>query len=221
VNVRLLFGNETALPSFEWVRRAFAFAVNLLGGEKVEPSLESLDDETLAKRMSEGDDRAFETLYERYFQKVYMFVVRRTGHQQTAEDLVSDVFMKAFTHRRSFVWKTSFSAWIYRIATNRITDYYRSKKPTEELDETHEQHPAPASVPGEVDVQLLGRELESVIEKLAERERIVLTMKFYAECTNEEIAKALNVTANNAGVILHRALAKCAKLASEKLKQMV
>lgn len=183
-------------------------AADLLGvGREGSPHA---SDEELARRMNGGDDQAFEQLYERYFDKVYAFVLRRVGDRPVAEDVTSDVFMKAFAHRRAFVWKTSFSAWIYRIATNRITDHYRSKKPTEELDEEHHDRPdGQESAPQEMDRQLLGKKLEQVLETLNERERIAVTMKYYGEYDNQEIAEALGCTANNAGVILHRALKKC------------
>lgn len=196
----------------------YSAATNLLLGANTLEMVE-ISDEELARRMGDGDDEAFERLYDRYLPKVYGFVLRRVSHHEIAEDLVSDVFMKAFTHRQNFVWKTSFSAWIFRIATNRLTDHYRTKKPDAELDDTHaENGPSPAT---EAENIMLNEELERVIERLNERERMIVTMKFYAECTNEEIAKALNVTPNNAGVILHRALAKCEKLASDKLKSMM
>ena len=190
----------------------FALAADLLGTFRAAEETGTKADEDLVRAMQGGDDRAFEMLYERYFDKMYAFVVRRVGHHQTAEDLVSDVFMKAFTHRQSFVWRTSFSAWIYRIATNRVTDYHRTKKPAEELDETkHDQPSTVPHAPDEVDREILHKKLETVLEKLPERERIAVTMKFYGECDNGEIAKVLNVTANNVGVIVHRALKKCTK----------
>jgi len=207
-----MLGNIVAVPSLKdtW-SSIFAFATDLLGAFRSVESDEARGDEDLVRAMQHGDDRAFELLYERYFQKIYSFTVRRVGHAQTAEDLVSDVFMKAFTHRMSFVWKTSFSAWIYRIATNRITDHHRTKKPADEFDET--KHDLPSTVPrpqDEIDNELLGKKLEGMLELLPERDRIAVTMKFYGECDNGEIAKALNVTAGNVGVILHRALKRCA-----------
>lgn len=203
--------NTIVVPSFEslWTG-IFALAADLLGNFRAAAGAEAKGDEELVRAMQGGDDRAFDALYERYFQKIYTFVVRRVGHHQTAEDLVSDVFMKAFTHRQSFVWKTSFSAWIYRIATNRVTDHHRTRKPSEEFDET--QHDQPSTVPhapDEVDRDILRKKLETILEKLPERERIAVTMKFYGECDNGEIAKALKVTVNNVGVIVHRALKKC------------
>lgn len=191
----------------------FAFATDLLGSFRAVTETVAKTDEDLVRSMQSGDDRAFDELYERYFQKIYTFVVRRVGHAQTAEDLVSDIFMKAFTHRQSFVWKTSFTCWIYRIATNRITDYHRTKKPTDELDETKHDRPNTDPKPqDEIDREILGGKLEKLLEKLPERERTVITMKYYGECDNQEVAKAIKVTPNNVGVILHRALKKCEKL---------
>jgi RNA polymerase sigma-70 factor (ECF subfamily) len=213
---------SSSFATVSW--RGFAFfasAVDFLGAARAEQEVEQVSDEELARRMNTGDGRAFEVLYERYFKKIYAFVVRRVGHAQIAEDLVSDVFLKAFAHRFSFTWRTSFSAWIYRIATNRVTDHYRTKRPTDELDEQHQEAPGPLSLPHDADLSILGRELENVVEKLNERERLAVTMKFYAECTNEEIAKALKITANHAGVILHRALKKCEQFASERLKALL
>lgn len=203
--------NILAIPSFESVWTAFlAFATDLLGTFRASEEAGARPDEDLVRAMQNGDERAFELLYERYFDKLYAFVARRVGHHQTAEDLVSDIFLKAFTHRQSFVWKTSFSAWIYRIATNRVTDHYRTKKPTEELDEM--RHDRPSSVPSapeEVDTAILRGRLEATLKVLTDRERMAVTMKYYGECDNGEIAAALKVTPNNVGVILHRALKKC------------
>ena len=207
-----MIGNIAVLPSLkDLLSSFFAFATDLLGSFRAIHGDETQGDEDLVRSMQQSDDKAFEMLYERYFQKIYSFTVRRVGHAQTAEDIVSDVFMKAFTHRMSFVWKTSFSAWIYRIATNRITDHHRTKKPASEFDET--KHDLPSTVPrpqDEIDNEILGRKLEGMLELLPERDRIAVTMKFYGECDNGEIAKALNVTAGNVGVILHRALKRCA-----------
>lgn len=206
------------IPFWNWVRSfALLFSTGFLLQEHTEET-----DEMLVIRMQKGDDRAFSMLYERYFQKIYSFVLRRVSHAQIAEDLVSDIFLKAFTHRQRFVWKVSFSAWLYRIATNRVTDHYRAAKPIEELEE--ERHDRPDGRPGTeqfAEWNGLGKQLEALLHKLSERERLAITLKYYSECSNEEIAEALSVTANNAGVILHRALAKCEQLADDRLKAYV
>ena len=204
--------NAILIPSFKdlWTGW-FALAADLLGRFRVASDAAERTDEDLVRAMHSGEDHAFNELYDRYFDKIYAFVVRRVGHRQVAEDMVTDVFMKAFLHRMSFVWKTSFSAWIYRIAANRITDHHRAKKPTEEFDETQHDRPSTLpSAPDEIDRVMLGKKLEAALEKLTERERLAVGMKYYGECDNGEIADALKVTANNVGVILHRALKQCA-----------
>ena len=115
---------------------------------------------------------------------------------------------------------TSFSSWIFRIATNTITDHYRAKHFDTSIDDDespldpadHQQNLSKAA-----DLNLLGIELEKVLEELSERERLAITMKYYAEASYEEMANVLKCSANNAGVILHRALLKCEKIANKKL----
>jgi RNA polymerase sigma-70 factor (ECF subfamily) len=171
--------------------------------------------------MNNGNDRAFEELYNRYFDKIYAFTVRRVSHHEIAEDIVSKVFMKAFANRKGFVWKVSFSAWIYRIATNAITDHYRTKKTDYEFNpEIHDKPLSGDGAPGHVDVQILGKKLEQVLEKLKERDRMVISLKFYGELNNKEIAETLSCKPEHVAVLLHRALKKCQKFTPEELREM-
>ena len=81
-----------------------------------------------------GNMDAFEVLYDLYIQKVYRFVYYRVSHKQTAEDLVSVVFTKAFTKFASFDKSANFHTWIIRIARNTVIDHYRTNKQTMDLD---------------------------------------------------------------------------------------
>lgn len=200
-----------------------AFATDLLGGLREKVAAEKSDD-FLAELMSQGDDEAFTQLYERYFSKIYAFVIRRVGNQHIAEDLVSNIFLKAFAKRGTFVLRPSFSAWIYRIATNTITDHYRTARTHTSIDDEEKLfNPADhrENVIEGTDRKMLAEELEKVLEKLPERERIAVTMKYYVEASYEEIAETLKCTPNNAGVILHRALSKCESFAGDRLYKML
>lgn len=188
------------------------------------PAYSDKSDEDLAVLLQNGDDQAFGVLYERYVRKIYAFIIRRVGVASIAEDLTSDVFMKAFAHRASFsravtvslpyaVGKTGgWSAWIYRIAQNRVTDYYRTKKNDTVFDpDLHDREGQGRSVAEHIDNTILGTELESCLEKLNTRDRLAITLKFYNDADNTEIALALGVTPGNVAVIIHRALGRCAK----------
>ncbi|HBP00554.1 MAG: RNA polymerase sigma factor, sigma-70 family [Candidatus Uhrbacteria bacterium GW2011_GWF2_41_16] len=212
-----------SFPILRGFFRVLMFTAEWLGTSRTEFEKNyEVSDEVLTNRMRDGDASAFEQLYERYFQKIYTFVIRRVSRREVAEDLVSEIFLKAFAHRASFIWKTSFSAWVYRIAANTVTDHYRTRKPTEELhEEFGEGSSHDAGLEKHVDHQLLGQGLERVLEQLNVRERLAVSMKFYAECSHQEIAEALECTPNNAGVILYRALKKCESLADDSLKAMM
>ncbi len=191
-------------------------AVDLLGQQKT-PSLE-LSDEELVKLMGDGNDSAFEELYERYFDRIFAFTMRRVGHYQNAEDIVSKVFMKAFGARKRFKLKTSFSAWIYTITTNAITDFYRTKKEFLELDPvTQERLRQIPEVHEKLDNETLRKLLEQTAERLDERSRTVITLKYYSQMSHQEIAEVLSIEVNHVGVIAHRALKKCKKMLPKPL----
>lgn len=186
-------------------------AVNLLGG-----GIRILDkeetEEEIAKQMSDGDDRAFEILYERYFDQIFRFTIKRVGTHEIAEDLVSSIFMKVFASRARFS-KGSFKAWLYRIANNTIIDHYRTRKPTTVLDpEKHTAVDQAQTAPEALDQQSLRRLIDQVISKLDTRSQLVLQLKFFSELSNEEIALTLKVSTNHVGVLVYRALQKCSKL---------
>jgi len=198
----------------------FMVATEFLTGMR-EASVEETDKD-LVNRMNGGEDAAFDELYSRYFDKIYAFVIRRVSHHHIAEDIVSKVFLKAFANRKGFVWKVSFNAWIYRIATNTITDHYRTKKADVELNvEIHDQPMSGEIASRQVDIGILGKELEGVLEKLKERDRMAISLKFYSELSNPEIAEALKCKPEHVAVIVHRALKKCQSLTGKELQKML
>ncbi len=201
-------------PSF--TLRILRVAVDLLGGG-IRIEEKELSEEELCKRMKNGDDHSFEILYERYFEKIYAFIVRRVGAREIAEDLVSNIFMKAFASRARFIWKTSFKSWLYQIASNTLIDHYRSHKSTVSFNpEVHTEPSEQPSTNQEIDTASLRQMLNSVLLKLDSRTQTVIQLKFFGEYDHQEIANMMNISANHVGVLLFRGLKKCQKLIVEK-----
>lgn len=209
--------NFFAIRSFSLVGSLLPFAVDLLGGG-IRIEQKELSEEELAQRMSRGDDHAFEVLYERYFDQIFRFTIKRVGGHEIAEDLVSAIFLKVFVARNKFS-HGSFKAWIYRIANNAIIDFYRTNKSTVTFDsEIHTvQDPNPA-VSEQLDAQSLRHLLEHVLSKLDTRSQLVLQLKFFSELSHEEIALTMKISTNHVGVLVYRALQKCAKFFPENIK---
>ena len=83
------------------------------------------DERTLIEA-AQADPARFVELYERYFHRIYGFVIRRTGSRTEAEDITSDVFERALTNLGRYEWRgLPFSAWLFRIAANAMADRRR------------------------------------------------------------------------------------------------
>src|SRR4029078_11095457 len=88
--------------------------------------LQAVEEERELVEQAKNDPAAFEELYSRYYGRIFAFSYRRVQARELAEDITSDVFMRALGGLQKFTWQgVSFSAWLYRIANNRITDQFR------------------------------------------------------------------------------------------------
>ena len=81
------------------------------------------------QRASEGDPEAFRELVERYGDRIFSLLTGITGNRLDAEELTSDVFLKAFTHLDRFRGECRFSTWLYRIAYNTAISHTRRRRP--------------------------------------------------------------------------------------------
>lgn len=83
----------------------------------------------LVKKAQLGDRAAFSELYDLYYQKIFGYIARRVGVVQIAADITSETFLKMLKKIRTFSFQDiPFSAWLYRVATHEIANYYRQKK---------------------------------------------------------------------------------------------
>jgi RNA polymerase sigma-70 factor, ECF subfamily len=85
------------------------------------------DEEALIER-AKTDGDSFGELYDAYYPKIFNYVLRRVGVLELAEDITTEVFLKALARIQRFTWRgLPFSAWLYRIAANEIAEHFRGK----------------------------------------------------------------------------------------------
>ena len=157
------------------------------------------------------DDNAFVVLYDFYFSRIYGYVMKRVQHRESAEDIVSKTFMKVFCNLKDYDReKCPFGAWIFKIATNNLIDYYRHETKRRHADVEKIIEPIDPNQSPETDVHLAqtNQEVQLALQSLSKRYQRVLHLKFFAELSNGEIALALNISVGNVGALLHRALKK-------------
>lgn len=150
---------------------------------------------------------ALEELCGYYVPRIYNYVLKRVGRVEDAEDLTSVVFEKVVANLESFDdSRASFSTWIYRIATNCVTDYYRSMGRRKEapLDER-----VLGAVPdGESDLERMDLyvALVDLLQQLPPRYREAVALRYFARMRVQEVAETLGITESAASKRILRGL---------------
>ena len=141
-------------------------------------------DERLLVEAAQKDPARFADLYEIHFERVYLFIARRVGDRDVAEDLTSDVFHKALANIRQFEWRGApFGAWLLRIAANAITD--RGKRSGRELNFADPPEIATQDAMEQLEE---GARLFRLVNDLPEDQRQVVVMRFAGQKSIREIA---------------------------------
>jgi RNA polymerase sigma-70 factor (ECF subfamily) len=152
------------------------------------------------------DQVDWDAVYAEQLPRVYNFFRYRCVNPADAEDLTSVTFEKAWRGRDRFRRdKGSFSTWLFTIARNAAIDHYRARTLSVPLDEAATV--AAAGTP-EADTLLRSdaQRLHELLPTLSDRDRELIALKYGAEMTNREIARAIGLTESNVGTILHRAV---------------
>ena len=92
-----------------------------------------ITDHKLVAAVRRGDDRAFETLYERYHRRIHAYVFGMVKDHQRAEDVTQEVFVSALRRMRATERPIAFKPWIYEIAKNACIDQFRRSRRAEEV----------------------------------------------------------------------------------------
>ncbi|MDF2678826.1 MAG: polymerase subunit sigma-24 [Brevibacillus sp.] len=157
----------------------------------------------------------FTQIYDAYYTRVYKYVCYRINNHYAAEELCSHIFEAVISKYSTFSpEKSNFEVWLFAIARNAVTDYFRSlkkKRAVFSLDSILDMVLAKPS-PEEMVIQGdNNRALFLALAKLSDKERNIIAMKYAAGLKNSEIADLLGVSGSNIGVVLYRSLKKLQK----------
>ena len=160
----------------------------------------------LAARARKGDPEAFGDLYELYLDEVYRYVFYRINHEQDAEDLTEQVFLKAWASLPGYRGEAPFKSWIYRIAHNMVVDHYRARKAEPPLPEKALPVEGNNQPQDDVLAQETAQLLAEAISRQSTLHQDVLVLRFVNGLSTEETARILNRNAGAIRVLQHRAL---------------
>lgn len=166
-------------------------------------------DENIAKLVQKGNTSIFGSLVERYDKKLMRYAKRFLFDYEDAEDLIQDIFIKAFKNIQGFDTSRSFNSWIYRIAHNEFINEIkkRGREPISFFDpDTLFPHPvAPKQADDELKEQELKTLVDEFITKLDPKYREPLVLYYYEDMDYQQIADIMHIPTSTVGVRLNRA----------------
>ena len=153
----------------------------------------------------------FEAWFRDHREAVYRFVRFRVATREIAEDITSEVFLKALRSLRSYDNRRSAPrTWLFRIARNAVTDHLRALRRHGSRQVSIDLVPGLASRAPSQEEQVLEEERKRLVmtsmATLRQADQEILSLRYGADLGNREIAETLGITANAVAVRIHRAL---------------
>jgi RNA polymerase sigma factor (sigma-70 family) len=163
------------------------------------------EDEQLVARTQEGDASAFDQLVVKYTPRLYGLVYNMTSNHEDTNDLLQDIFSKAYKAIRGFRGKSSFYTWIHSIAVNMTLNFLKKRGRRFQLslddvdasiqnDKEFLEATASTSPVREADLSELQKRLNEAMMKLSDEHRAVVTMFHIQGMPHAEISKILRVS---------------------------
>jgi RNA polymerase sigma-70 factor (ECF subfamily) len=170
-----------------------------------------ISDESLFKKLQNGDVKSLGTLYERYKDLLFNYFLRNTGNFDRSNDLVMETFERIFKYRNSFKDAKKVRPWIFQIASNLVKDSFRKSKNTQSTNlievESYPVHPETS-----FDIKYRNTQLQKALSRLKPAQRNVVNMYYLLEMSYQDIATCENTSINNVRIRVCRALKKLKEL---------
>lgn len=165
------------------------------------------DDIHIIREVLSGKSEQFEHILNRYGGQIFNLIAHIVPCKEDAEELTQDVFIKVFRQLSSFKEESSFSTWIYRIATNTAISAARKRK----HDTLHLDDAVYKDIPDEIIDETLDNSSEEQLQKLSEaidklnaEEQALITLYYMNERPTEEVATIMGMTQSNVKIKLYR-----------------
>jgi RNA polymerase sigma-70 factor (ECF subfamily) len=173
------------------------------------------DDEAfLIERARHFDLKAVGQLYRLYVEDIYRYVAVRVSDAASAEDITSEVFLRALESLESFEYRgIPFSAWLYRIARDRVVDHYRKMSRQQNTVALDDSLSCAADTPERAALKgLEAGELRAALDCLTEDQRLVVILRFLEHKSLADVARTLGKSEGSIKSLQHRALAALSRI---------
>ena len=173
----------------------------------------------LVQRAQALEESALADLYSIYYPRIYNYAYLQMGDIQAAEDLASEVMLKVLESIKKYRFKgTPFSAWVFRIARNRLIDLHRRRKRRSEVDLTEPLASMQISPQVLAERALDRGQLHLALKHLTDEQRQVIVLKFIEGFDNASISRILIRSEGAVKSLQHRALNALRRILTEEAR---
>lgn len=174
-------------------------------------------EQQLVERARQGDRNAFQQIVESHKEQVFQLALGMTRNHHDAEDMVQEVFLKAYRSLQRFRGQAKLSSWLYRITFNTCHDARRRQRPEESRSLAEAGEAATLQLAEESPMadphrrsesQQIGHRVRSALGQLTTAERSVFVLRHYNQLSTREAAEALDRAEGTVKNLLFRALRK-------------
>jgi RNA polymerase sigma-70 factor, ECF subfamily len=178
------------------------------------------DDVRLMLAFRDGDDAAFDALFERWASRLLRFLERMVRDEAVAEELAQETFLRVHRARARYTADAKFSTWLYTIAANLARNELRRpfrRAPHDSTDieredgRTLELTAEGSPVDEVVNARREGADVEAALQRLPERQRAALWLAAVEGLPYAEVAQALETSEASVKALIHRARAALAE----------
>ena len=166
---------------------------------------ESFNEKELVARAQQKDVQAYTELMAHYQSRIYALVYNMTSNKEDTEDLVQEVFIKAYAALEKFQGKSSFYTWVYRIAVNRSINFLKKRKKRMALslnevdhgverDELYIEMSSKKSPFRDAHLSEMQIKINESLQTLSEKHRAVVVMHDIQGMPHDQIAKIIGVS---------------------------
>jgi len=154
-----------------------------------------LPDHILIHECRIGNTKAFDVLFERYFNKLHFFTLKYLKDRALVEEMVMDVMVKLWEKKEDFRAEQSIGPYLFRAMKNAIVDHYRKRGlATVLLAQSHEELSITNTTENKIAFEELHKLYQANLEKLSPQRRRVFEMSRHENMTYPEIARHLNLS---------------------------
>jgi RNA polymerase sigma-70 factor (ECF subfamily) len=180
--------------------------------EESSAAIATVDDRILVRQAQSGEYTAFDTLVQKYQERIYATIYHMTSNHEDANDLTQETFIKAYKALNSFKGDSSFFTWVYRIGVNKTINFLKGRKnkihlSLNDLDFNAEHDPDLVTFISEktprrdMGLTELQEKLNEAMQKLSDVHRLVVTLHDVQGLSHEEISKIMDC---NTGTVRSR-----------------